>query len=116
MAEQRRSRRKKAPQTIPVTNSITGEAIGFVGNLSIDGMLLIANRALPDNALFQFTFELPGHGGSADRRLEIGVHEQWSEPASIPGQFWAGFRIIDIDPQDRIALGAWVNAQEDQIA
>jgi len=116
MAEQRRSRRKKAPQTIPVTNSISGEAIGFVGNLSVDGMLLITNSALPDNALFQFTFELPGHGGSANRRVEIGVHEQWSEPASIPGQFWAGFRIIDIDPQDRVALGAWVNAQEDQTA
>jgi hypothetical protein len=25
-------------------------------------------------------------------------------------------RIIDIDPQDRVALGAWVNAQEEQIA
>lgn len=116
MVEQRRSRRKKAQQAIQVTNSITAETIGFIGNLSIDGMLLIANRALPDNALFQFSFELPGPAGSAVRRIEIGVHEQWSEPANIPGQFWAGFRIIDIDPQDRVALGAWVNAQEDQIA
>ena len=115
MVEHRRSRRKKAQQAIQVTNSITAEAIGYVGNLSIDGMLLIANRALPDNALFQFSFELPGHPGAAARRIEIGVHEQWSEPANIPGQFWAGFRIIDIDPQDRVALGAWVNAQEDQM-
>jgi hypothetical protein len=116
MVEHRRSRRKKAQQAIPVTNSLNSETIGFVGNLSVDGMLLIANRALPDNALFQFNFELPGHAGAAARRIEIGVHEQWSEAANIPGQFWAGFRIIDIDPQDRVALGAWVNAQEDQLA
>lgn len=115
MVEHRRSRRKKAQQAIPVTNSINSETIGYVGNLSIDGMLLIANRALPDNALFQFNFELPRQAGAAARRIEIGVHEQWSEPANIPGQFWAGFRIIDIDPQDRVALGAWVNAQEDQM-
>ena len=116
MVEHRRSRRKKAQQAIQVTNSITAEPIGYVGNLSIDGMLLIANRALPDNALFQFSFELPAHSDAAARRIEIGVHEQWSEPANIPGQFWAGFRIIDIDPQDRVALGAWINVQEDQIA
>lgn len=113
MVEHRKTRRKKAQDAIQVTNSITTEAIGYIGNLSVDGMLLIANRALPDNALFQFSFELPGHPVAQARRLEIGVHEQWSEPASIPGQFWAGFRIIDIAPADRTALAAWVDAREE---
>jgi hypothetical protein len=116
MAEQRRSRRKKAPQTIQVTNSISGEAIGFVGNLSIDGMLLISEPRIARQCAVPVHVRIARPCGSANRRVEIGVHEQWSEPASIPGQFWAGFRIIDIDPQDRVALGAWVNAQEDQTA
>jgi hypothetical protein len=41
------------------------------------------------------------------------VHEQWSEPANIPGQYWAGFRIIDIAPADRTALAAWIDAREE---
>jgi hypothetical protein len=110
MAEHRRARRKGAIGAIQVINSITAEPIGHIGNLSVDGMLLIANRPLPEGALFQLNFALPRHDGAAERRLEIGVHEQWNEPASIPGQFWVGFRIIDIDTQDRTALGAWVNA------
>lgn len=109
MVEHRKSRRKQAAYGIPVTNAISGEAIGHVGNLSIDGMLLIANRELRENALFQFSFELPSTTGTTARRVEIGVHEQWGEPSRIPGQYWAGFRIIDIAPEDREVLAAWVN-------
>lgn len=113
MREHRRSPRKRALQAIHVTDAMTGEVIGQVGNLSLDGMLLIANRALADNALFQFAFNLPGPARTPPpRRLDIGVHEQWSEPAAIPGQFWTGFRIIDVDPRDRVALGAWVDMPE----
>jgi hypothetical protein len=110
--ENRRNRRKRVRDGIEVRNSLTGDVVGFVGNLSIDGMLLIANRQLPDNALFQFDFELP-IDGAAPRRFEIGVNEQWGEPASIPGQFWYGFRIIDIAPDDRQALSAWIDRRDD---
>jgi len=113
MVENRRSRRKRVPQAIQVTNSLTGETVGQVGNLSVDGMLLITSRRLPENALFQFNFELSGPG-STSRHLEIGVHEQWGEPASIPGQFWSGFRIIDIAPEDRTVLAAWVEKRDDE--
>jgi hypothetical protein len=116
MIEHRRSRRKPTQHNIEVTDAIAGEVIGFVGNLSIDGMLLIANRALPDDALFQLKFELPGHAGVPAHRFEIGVHEQWGEPTNIPGKYWAGFRIIDIGAEDRAALAAWLNAQEEHNA
>lgn len=109
MPEHRRSQRKRAHHAIQVTDAITGQQIGHVGNLSIDGMLLIANRELRENALFQFSFELPSTTGTTARRVEIGVHEQWGEPSRIPGQYWAGFRIIDIAPEDREVLAAWVN-------
>jgi hypothetical protein len=76
-------------------------------------MLLIANRSIPDDALFQFAFELPGRDGAAGRRIEVGVHEQWSEPAQAPGQVWAGFRIIDLAPDARAAVSAWVEMHDE---
>ena len=114
MIENRRSRRKAARQTIAVTNAFTGEVVGTVGNLSIDGMLLMANRALPDHALYQLSFDLPGRNGSPARHMELGVHEQWTEPAAAPEQFWAGFRIIDMGTEDRVALAAWIETQDDE--
>jgi len=113
MIENRRSRRKSTRQAIDVSNAFTGEVVGSVGNLSVDGMLLIANRALPEHALYQLSFELPGLNGSAARHMEVGVHEQWTEPAAAPDQFWAGFRIIDIGADDRVALAAWVDMQDE---
>lgn len=111
MTEHRRSPRKRAQQAIEVTNAISGELIGYVGNLSEDGMLLISGKALPEDALFQFSFPLQNHvTNGAAHKLEIGVHEQWCEAAAVPGQFWTGFRIIDIGPDDQKVLSAWVNS------
>jgi hypothetical protein len=113
MIENRRSRRKQANTTAPVTNALTGETIGSIGNLSSDGMLLIADRQMTEDALYQFSFELPG--SEPARRIDIGVHEQWGEPASTPGQWWAGFRIIDIAPDDRTALTAWIDKHDEAL-
>jgi hypothetical protein len=44
--------------------------------------------------------------------VEVGVHEQWSEEANVPGQHWVGFRIIDIAPADSAMLRDWLNGTE----
>ncbi len=106
--EHRRSQRKRARHAIQVTNAITGQTVGNVGNLSIDGMLLISPQLLRDDALYQFRFPLPSGATAQLHTLEVGVHEQWSEPANVPGQFWTGFRIIDISPEDYNVLHDWV--------
>ncbi|MEO8802333.1 MAG: PilZ domain-containing protein [Rudaea sp.] len=108
MNEHRRNLRKRAHQAIPVTDTISGQPIGHIGNLSTDGMLLISSRRLPDNALFQFSFNLPGAASRQAKSIEIGVNEQWGEAANVPGQFWSGFRIIDISPDDYTVLCDWV--------
>lgn len=110
MVEHRQSLRKPPDRPIDVLDLITGRPIGRVGNLSVDGMLLISQRALPANALYQLSFNLPAVDGSGARPLEIGVNEQWGERASAPGQFWTGFHIIDISPEDQDRLTAWINS------
>jgi hypothetical protein len=110
MNDHRRNKRKRAHHAIAVNDAISGQQIGHVGNLSVDGMLLISSRKLPEDALFQFNFELPGGAASRPHPIELGVHEQWCEQANVPGQFWTGFRIIDIGPEDYSALCAWVTA------
>lgn len=110
MVEHRQSLRKPPDRPIEVLDVITGRSIGRVGNLSVDGMLLISTRALPANALYQISFQLPSVGNSGARPMEIGVNEQWGERASAPGQFWTGFHIVDISPEDQERLNAWVHS------
>lgn len=104
--DHRRSRRRAVETSIPVTNTMTGQVVGQIANLSVDGMMLIAHRPIRSNALYQFSFHLTDARGKPVQ-LEIGCHEQWGETAQT-GQYWAGFRIIDIAARDLDLLAAWV--------
>jgi hypothetical protein len=113
-ANKRRAERKRASGVIQVINAITGETMGRIGNLSSSGLMLISQQALRDDALYQLSFQLPYGDGHA-HTMEIGVHEQWSEQAAVPGQHWGGFRIIDLSPDDAAALQAWLARPENAL-
>ena len=71
---------------------------------------------LPEDALFQFQFDLPSGATAKPHQLELGVHEQWCEAANVPGQYWSGFHIIDIGPEDYNVLYDWVMSPGGQLA
>ena len=110
-SEQRRAKRKRTPEPVEVINVLNGESLGRVGNLSRDGMMLIGRRTLTPDALYQVRFHLPDRDGRM-RLLEAGVHEQWSEPAAVPGQQWAGLRIIALSDADGAVLNDWLDEPE----
>jgi hypothetical protein len=110
-SDQRRATRKAALDPIEVTDALTGENMGRVGNLSRNGMMLIGRRMLTPDALYQVRFSLPDRQGRM-RLLEAGVHEQWSEPAAVPGQHWAGLRIIALSEADGAVLNDWLDEPE----
>lgn len=106
--EFRRARRRKVPDTIHVTDTMTEDVVGRIGNVSESGMLLIASAPLVEDALYQFRFSLPNPG--ADSVVEIGVHLLWLDRASAPGQAWAGFRFIAIADDQLAKLRAWIDS------
>ena len=111
MIEHRRSPRKPPGVIIQVTNTLTGDVIGRLGNISAEGMMLVANKPTIEDALYQVLFHLPDEHGRL-HPVEVGVHEQWSEEASVPGQQWVGFRIIDIAPADSVVLRDWLSGSD----
>lgn len=106
--EQRNRHRKHAGSLILVTDAIREQPMGRVGNLSLSGMMLISPQALRDDALYQLQFQLPGADGRA-HTLEVGAHEQWSEAAGTPGQFWSGLHFIGLSEADESVLAAWLD-------
>jgi hypothetical protein len=109
--EHRRSPRKPPGVIIQVTNTMTGDIIGRLGNVSAEGMMLVANRPVVEDALYQLSFHLPDEHGRL-HPIEVGVHEQWTEEANVPGQQWVGFRIIDIAPGDTAVLREWLSGYD----
>lgn len=107
--EFRRARRRKAPDTILVTDAMSERVVGRIGNLSESGMLLIANETLVDDALYQLQFVLPDGKGSG-APVEVGVHLLWMDRASAPGQAWTGFRFIAVAEPHMSRLRDWIEA------
>ncbi|RDS82917.1 PilZ domain-containing protein [Dyella monticola] len=105
--EQRRAPRKRPDYAVTVTDVITGQPLGHVGNLSSNGMLLISHHAPRSEAIYQVNLPLPAHDGSMPA-IEVGIQEQWHEPAATPGQIWSGYRIIAIGTSDAAHLERWL--------
>lgn len=109
-ANQRRAERKRANFTAVVTDVISGQPIGHLGNLSSTGMLLISAQAPRSEAIYQVSMSLPGTGRllTESQPIEVGIQEQWHEPAASPGQIWAGYRIVAISDADAARLDGWL--------
>jgi hypothetical protein len=109
--EKRRIERKRVTFPAQVTDVISGRMIGYVGNLSSNGMLLISTQAPRSEALFQVKLSLPESGQelNAAALIEIGIQEQWHDHAASPGQVWAGYRIVAISDIDSERLHSWLD-------
>ena len=107
--ESRRQARRTVPGMMEVYDTVTEEPVGYLGNVSVGGMLLIANRALVDDALYQFRFALPDDMGET-QPLEVGAHVLWVDGASAPGQSWVGLRFIGLSTETTQRLRRWAEA------
>lgn len=109
-ANQRRAERKRASVNAIVTDVISGMPLGHLGNLSSTGMLLICAQPPRSEALYQVSMTLPGSGRmlAQSQPIEVGIQEQWNEPAASSGQIWAGYRIVAITDADAARLETWL--------
>jgi hypothetical protein len=106
--ESRRMRRRPVTALVEVGDTMTGQAVGHLGNLSVGGLLLVAHAPLVDDALYQLRFVVPD---GDPRELEAGAHVLWREAANAPGQWWVGLRFLGLSPEARERLEAWVHQE-----
>ncbi len=99
--------RRAVSAAADVIDSMSGDRVGQLGNLSLGGMLLMASTPLGEDALYQLRFALPDSTGDA---IEVGAHVLWCDPASAPGQTWAGIRFLGLDAETTRRLREWSQA------
>lgn len=102
--EQRRAPRKPVDAGIVAIDTVAEQPLGHLCNLSASGLLLIGGREPRSEGIYQVRLALPDASGS----IELGLQEQWHEPAASPGQFWAGYRIIAVAPAHGELLERWL--------
>jgi len=110
--EQRRAPRKRVTSPMPIVDGMTERVIGQLGNLSATGLMALTTQAPCSNGVYQVSFMLPD-AQHREHRVEIGIQEQWHEPAASAGQFWAGYRIVAASEDDVRAIDEWIGPPPD---
>lgn len=85
-----------------VRNTVDGQPMGIIGNLSPGGMMLIANQQLYPKGILQLGIDVPedAHCGP----ISMGMKVLWCIPANSPDEFWAGLETLDVSPDSQTAL------------
>lgn len=100
--EQRRSERKAPAGLVDIFDVVMGEAIGHLGNVSPEGLMLISNDVIAEGAIFQLQFSLSDLDGLRSD-FSVGATCLWSMESNS-GSYWSGLQIIDMSDEDNDKL------------
>jgi hypothetical protein len=91
-----------------VIDMATGQSVGSIANLSLEGLMLVNSQPLDTDCIYQLSVTIDDDivyaGKSCD--ITIGVDCLWSSPAVSKdvSTYWSGCQIIDISDEDLALL------------
>jgi hypothetical protein len=102
MRTQRRIERHQLPYYLTVFNRITDKPMGSIGNVSLDGLLLISQLPILLNARFDMRLKIPGRTGHL-HFIDFHATCQWCREDVTPGSFDSGFALL-APPADYVEM------------
>lgn len=98
----RRIQRHQLPYYLKVFNRITDKPLGYIGNLSCEGLMLISQSPLLVGARFDMRLKIPAADGQW-RPIDFHATCQWSKEDVTPGSYDSGFH-LDEPPAEYLEL------------
>lgn len=93
MFTDRRIERHQLPCFLQVFNRLTDKPIGFLGNVSEDGLMLISQLPMMVDVDFELRLKIPGPEG-AFHPIDITATCLWSHEDINPQHYDSGFRVL----------------------
>jgi len=100
MRERRKIKRRHILFYSRVFNRQTGELIGYLGDLTTEGAMVISEEPLEINVTYRLRLDLPEDLYNKTI-LGFNAHSVWCKPDVDPNFFNTGFKFIDIATQDQ---------------
>lgn len=105
-ANRRKHPRHNLRDVVRVIDKATGQSVGTVANLSLEGLMVVNSVPLNLDCIYQLQLCVDDSvlGGTAGevRELHLGVDCLWNSPtASVAAAaYWSGCQIIDMADED----------------
>lgn len=80
---------------LQVYNRHTDKPIGYLGNISRQGMMLISHLPVMLGMCYELRLKLPSTTGAEVELLDFSARSHWCRPDATPGHYDSGFSIID---------------------
>ena len=98
MFTERRIERHQLPYFLKVFNSITDKPIGFIGNVSEDGLMLISHLPMMVGAVFDLRLKIPA-SDYISQVIDLRACCQWCHEDATPHHYDAGFILQEAPPE-----------------
>lgn len=99
MHDRRRSTRRKTPCPTAVFETQNGKILGFIVNISVDGVMLKCEEPTAVDQPFELSIELPDPI-LGRRDLTVRAHSLWSQKSRAGSYHLAGFELLDLSSED----------------
>lgn len=108
MSDRRREIRKKLMAFTPVYDKQRGVVLGYLGNLTLQGALVMGEKALELDSLATLVFELPSElPGVSAKKMTIAARVARCVPdEDNPRDFNIGFEFVEINPEHTMIIQA----------
>jgi hypothetical protein len=90
----RKLERKELNQGIVILDTINGGVFGELVNITTEGLMVMADREIETQAIFQLALQLP-EPIKGSHQIIVGADCLWCRRAENFYRYWAGFQIID---------------------
>lgn len=101
MRSQRRIERHQLPYYLKVFNRITDKPMGSIGNVSVDGLMLISQLPMLVGARFDMRLKIPGQ--QELHFIDFSATCQWCREDVNPGCYDSGFSLV-APPADYVEM------------
>ena len=112
-----RAQDKRKLERCPVTGALeafdvhTGHPLGRVVDISLEGVMISSQAAIPANRIYQLRIPLPVALEGSDE-IRLGVESLWSRESQDGSRYWTGFHVICISDRDRACIERLFQASE----
>ncbi len=96
-SDQRKLTRVSIPDHTKIFDAHSGNIVGQLVNLSIEGLMMMSPSAVSPGTLLQLRIPLQCNEGVIE--VLVGAESLWCDETNESGACWTGLHIIDISPE-----------------
>jgi hypothetical protein len=106
MQERRKAQRKNLMAYTQVFDLSEGHLLGYLGDLHLQGAMVIGEKNLDENAVLTLAIELPELPNIAVSRITIPARAVWCQQDISPEFFNIGFEFKEVTPKQSAVIAS----------